>query len=209
VIRALPSEVLTAVRDLTRNITAATPDPYNILKDALLARFTPAPLQQCFRLLDIRHLGDRRPSALFAEMQALLPRDANLLFNAMFLRCLPEPMRSTLADRGELPPGDLAAAADLLVQATPQPVVAAVGATAPVSEPPSVHAAVPPPARPRSCSPSARRRQATPHRRAPSPGPRRRQLPCPPPDSQLCFYHHNFGRQAHCCQPPCQWPGNA
>jgi hypothetical protein len=31
VIRALPSEILTAVRDLTCNITAATPDPYNIL----------------------------------------------------------------------------------------------------------------------------------------------------------------------------------
>jgi hypothetical protein len=85
VIRALPSEILTAVSDLTRDITAATPDPYSLLKDALLARFTLAPLQQCFRLMDIRHLGDRRPSALFAEIQALLPRDANLLFNTLFL----------------------------------------------------------------------------------------------------------------------------
>jgi hypothetical protein len=117
--------VLTAVRDLTRDITATMPDPYTLLKDALLARFTPAPLQQCFRLLNIRHLGDRRPSALCAEMQALLPRDANVLFNALFLRCLPEPMRSTLADRDELPPGELAAATDLLVQAMPQPTVAA------------------------------------------------------------------------------------
>jgi hypothetical protein len=92
-IRALPSEILTAVRDLTRDITAATPDPYSILKDALLAHFTPALLQKCFCLLDIRHLGDRRPSALFAEIQALLPHIANLLFNTLFLRCLPEPMR--------------------------------------------------------------------------------------------------------------------
>jgi hypothetical protein len=82
VIQALPSEVLTAVRDLTRDITATIPDPYTLLKDALLARFTPAPLQQCFRLLNIRHLGDRRPSALCAEMKALLPRDANF-----FVQC--------------------------------------------------------------------------------------------------------------------------
>ncbi len=36
VIHALPSEVLAAVRDLTRGVTAATPEPYLLLKEALL-----------------------------------------------------------------------------------------------------------------------------------------------------------------------------
>ncbi len=86
----MPSKVLTAVRDLTRDFTAATPEPYLLIKDALLSRFTSLPLQMCFKLLGLPPLGDRRPSALFTEMQSLLPRDANVLFNAMFLRRLPE-----------------------------------------------------------------------------------------------------------------------
>jgi hypothetical protein len=124
VVRALPSEVLAAVRDLTRDVTAATPEPYLLIKDALLSRFTSSPLQMCFKLLDLPPLGDRRPSALFAEMQSLLPRDANVLFNAMFLRRLPEAMRTALADRGEALPGELAAAADLLLHTAPLPVAA-------------------------------------------------------------------------------------
>jgi hypothetical protein len=114
VIRALSSEVLTAVRDLTRDITASTPEPYLLMKDPLLSRFTTSPLQQCFRLLDMPPLGDRYPSVLFAEMQSLLPRDANILFNAIFLRRLPESIRLALVDKGEILPGELAAAADLL-----------------------------------------------------------------------------------------------
>ncbi len=84
VIRALSSEVLTTVRNLMRDITAATLQSYLLIKDALLSWFTASPLQQCFRILDMPPLGDRRPSALFAEMQSLLPRDANVLFNPCF-----------------------------------------------------------------------------------------------------------------------------
>ncbi len=94
-VRALPSEALTAIRDLTREITTATPEPYLLLKEAMLSRFTSSPLQMCFRLLDMSPLGDHRPSALFADMQSLLPRDGNVLFNALFLQCLPEQMRIT------------------------------------------------------------------------------------------------------------------
>jgi hypothetical protein len=37
-VHALPSEVLTAVRDLTRDVTAATPEAYLLIKDTLLSR---------------------------------------------------------------------------------------------------------------------------------------------------------------------------
>jgi hypothetical protein len=69
-------------------------------------------------LLYLPLLGDRRPSALIAEMQALLPRDANVLFSTFFLRRLPEHMQIALTDRGELLPGKLATAADLLQHST-------------------------------------------------------------------------------------------
>lgn len=221
VVRALPSEVLTAVRDLTRDVTAATPEPYLLIKDTLLSRFTSSPLQMCFKLLDLPPLGDRRPSALFAEMQSLLPRDANVLFNAMFLRRLPEAMRTALADRGEVLPGELAAAADLLLHTAPLPVAALAPAVPAPATPPVLSgqtvSAVQPSRRATSPSPSQFRRcPATPHsrsgsprrRRFESPSRRRPPLPQPPPDSQLCFYHYNFGRQARNCQPPCRWQGN-
>jgi hypothetical protein len=166
VVRALPSEVLTAVRDLTRGVTAATPEPYLLIKDALLSRFTSSPLQMCFKLLDLPPLGDRRPSALFAEMQSLLPRDANVLFNAMFLCRLPEAMRTALADRGEVLPGELAAAADLLLHTAPLPVAALAPAVPAPATPPVLSgqtvSAVQPSRRATSPSPS-RFRRTLPH----------------------------------------------
>jgi hypothetical protein len=145
VIRTLPAEVLTAVHDLMRDIMAVTPEPYLQLKEALLSRFTVSPLQQCFCLLDLPPLGDRRPSALFAEMQSLLPRDANILFNALFLRRLPDFMRIALTDRGELLPGDLAAAADLLQHFAPAPAATVAAVSSPPQLlPPAVHAIQPP-----------------------------------------------------------------
>lgn len=69
-------------------------------------------------------------------MQSLLPRETNILFNALFLRSLPESMRPTLADQGELPPGELEAAANLL-QHTVAPLAASV--TAPTQPPPEPH----------------------------------------------------------------------
>ncbi len=55
---------------------------------------------QCFKLLDLPLLSDHCLSALFAEMQAFIPRDPYILFNAMFLHKLPESMFFwiTLAD---------------------------------------------------------------------------------------------------------------
>jgi hypothetical protein len=139
--------------------------------------------------LDMGPLGDRRPSALFAEMHSLLPHDANVLFNAIYLRCLPESMRAALADRGELLPGDLAAAADLLHQSA-RPSAATIAAAVPL--PPS-----PPPPSFFSTTPPAYTHRS------------RNPLPRPPPGNNLCFYHYNFGRQARRCQPPCSWQGNA
>jgi hypothetical protein len=39
---------------------------------------------------------------------ALLSTDTNIFVNAIYLRCLPEAMRTALADKAELPPFELA-----------------------------------------------------------------------------------------------------
>ena len=55
---------------------------------------------------------------------------------------------------------------------------------------------------PRSGGTSSRQRAATPNRpRSPSPGRQRSASPV----SQLCWYHEQFGQNAHRCQPPCSW----
>jgi hypothetical protein len=92
-------------------------------------------------------------------MQALLPADANILFNAHYLRRLPESMQNALVGKGELPPCELAEAAALL----PHPQMAAavpahLSVPLPLSPPPLIAQACPPYRRSQSRSPSQSRR---------------------------------------------------
>jgi hypothetical protein len=52
VIRALPPDVVTTIRDVTIHITAESINAYDAVKQALLQRFTCSELQRCFQLLD-------------------------------------------------------------------------------------------------------------------------------------------------------------
>ena len=210
VIRALPSEVLAAVCDVTRDISPTTAGPYMLLKAALLSRFTISPLQRCYRMLDMPALGDRRPSALYAEMTAQLDHEANYLINAIFLRKLPPYMKAQLSNQAHLHPRELAAAADLLIDCDPSAACAAAATAAAVTAPAR--------GRSRSRSPAAKKRPQTPaHTRSPasarSPASTRssafkQPLPQPPASSTLCFYHYHFKRQARKCQAPCTWQEN-
>ena len=121
VLRALPPDVIAAVRDLVCVVTPETPGAYSCLKQSLLSRYTQTDIAKCFRFIDHPPLGDRHVLTLFSDMQALLPADANTLFNAHFLRRLPESMQNALVGKGELPPRELAEAAALL----PHPALAA------------------------------------------------------------------------------------
>ncbi len=152
-------------------------------------------------------LGDRRPLALFAEMQSLLPRDANILFNAIFLCRLPERIRLALVDKGEILPGDLALAADLL-QHSDVTLAASITLAPPIASPAPVNMVYTPPRRQQSRSPPQRRCPISPRRPFPTPHRSRPPLPWPPSGSTLCFYHYNFDRLARRCQPPCSWQGN-
>jgi hypothetical protein len=193
---ALQPDVQLTVRDITRVVTALTPHPYNLLKAALTGRYTQSPLRQCYQLLTLPPLGDRHPTALFAEIMALVPEDGNVLLNAIFLRLLPDSMRANLNDKGHLPPRELADAAALLYHP-------GVGAPATAGD----HTVAAAHHRPTSRSPSKGSRRQTPHRGA-SPVRDRRPLPEPPASSDLCFYHYHFKKQAKNCRQPCAWSGN-
>jgi hypothetical protein len=111
VIRALPPDVVTPIRDITVNITAESINAYGVVKQALLQRFTCSELQRCFQLLDAPLLGDRNITAHYSQLRSLIPTNGDVLFNAIFLRTLPAHISTALADRAELPSAELAAAA--------------------------------------------------------------------------------------------------
>jgi hypothetical protein len=73
VIRALPADVITAVRDITSTITADSVKAYDAVKQALLQHFTSSALQCCFQLLDTPPLGDRNIAAHYSQMRSLIP----------------------------------------------------------------------------------------------------------------------------------------
>jgi hypothetical protein len=137
--------------------------------------------------------------ALYEEMRALFPQDINILFNAIFLRGLPEAMRATLAvQHGHSPLNELAAAASLLQYISRSGIaVAATSATATAAVPQG-----------RSGSPSRRRQSVVINLPQTSSHRRHRQQQLPQPSSSFCFYHCKFGRLARHCQPPCTWPLN-
>jgi hypothetical protein len=136
VIRALPADVVTAIRDITNKITAESVNTYDAVKQALLKRFTTSALQCCFQLLDTQPLGDRNITAHYSQMRSLIPADANVLFNALFLRTLPPHISTALVDRAEL------AAAGAQMQHTVAAQAAVAAATPlPPSPPMSVSAA--------------------------------------------------------------------
>jgi hypothetical protein len=141
VIRVLPADIVTAVRDITSNITAESINAYDVLKQALLQRFTCSELQRCFQLLYALPLGDRKIAAHYSQLRSLIPTNGDVLFNDIFLRTLPAHSSTALADRAELPSAELAAAAAQMQHTVA--AQAAVAATTPLlpSPPQSVSAA--------------------------------------------------------------------
>jgi hypothetical protein len=77
VLMKLPQDVVMSVRDLVNSVEPTTPDPYEQLKARLTDCYAKTRWQQCFALLDLPPLGDRRPSHLMNEMLALLPTGSN------------------------------------------------------------------------------------------------------------------------------------
>jgi hypothetical protein len=204
VIRALPADVVSPICDITSNITAESVNAYDAVKQALLKRFTTSALQRCFQLLDALPLGDRNIAAHFSQLRSIIPADADVLFNTIFLRTLPAHISTALADRAELPSAELAASAAQMQHTVA--AQAAVVASTPLPPSPSFSAA---PAQRYGHSPgrskASRGRQTTPYRRRSTSSDCRRS-PARSGGRRLCWFHQKYGRQARRCDTQhCNW----
>jgi len=102
ILMKLPQDVVMSVRALVSAIEA---DPvkqeqsYTLMKEALLGSYGMTKWQMAYALLDHPDLGDRRPSAMMAEMLSLRFETTapDSLFLALFLRRLPPSIRDHLS----------------------------------------------------------------------------------------------------------------
>jgi hypothetical protein len=208
VLMKLLEDVVMSVRALISEIQA---DPvkqessYQLLKDALIGSYGKTKWQMAYALLDHPDLGDRRPSAMMAEMP--LP--------PIVLRRLPSSIRDHIAAANHTTANhttatEMAAHANILWDARSTAVFSAVSDSLAAI---SLSSASP------WAGHSPDRRARSPDRRARSPDPHRDNVRQPPrrptpgrKDSRasrkLCFYHSHFGVKATKCQGSCDWTEN-
>ena len=192
VVMRLPEQVSISLRSLLLTMGDSTEDPYEQLRDKLIAKFGKTRWQRAFALLDHPDLGDRRPSSMMEEMLALLPAGAqpDVLFLALFLRRLPPSMREHLAADDADTAEEMAELADKLWDARNSQSVSAVDAEIAAVRPfsPSRHGRSPD------------RRQQRPKGRQATPHESRRQ------DNSWCRNHRRLGDKTRNCIPPCSYP---
>jgi len=199
----IPVEVLSSIKKTINGLTAATPDPYEQLRDALTKSHGMSRWHRGFAIMRHPELGDRRPSRLMSDMLALLPADTEpeLLFFCHFLNRLPAYIRDNVAAGNHKTAEDMAEAAD---RQSSNPVASLLDPLAAVS------------LRSRSQSPREGRHRS-PDRRSPSrqPADRRRSKSRDnrrhreeDDDPDLCFYHNRWGSRAKKCESGCNWTKN-
>ena len=155
-----------------------------------------------YSLLDHPDLGDRRPSAMMAEMLSLRFETTapDSLFLALFLRRLPPSIRDHLSAANHTTATEMSAHADILWDAKNTSSVSSVtDSLAAVSV--------------RSASPA--RRAQSPDRGARSPNRRRgggrqprRPTPGRPDGKRICWIHRRYGSDATNCRGNCDWAEN-
>jgi hypothetical protein len=212
ILMKLPEDVVMSVRALVSAIEA---DPvkqeqsYTLMKEGLLGSYGKTKWQMAYALLDHPDLGDRRPSAMMAEMLSLRFETSapDSLFLALFLRRLPTSIRDHIAAANHTTAAEMATHADILWDARNSASVSAVAdSLAAVSV--------------RSASP---RNSRSPDRRARSPvnrGGGGKQPPRPPTPgrqdgksssnkNKWCFNHRRYGDKAYnCCWDKCKFAEN-
>lgn len=187
---ALPQDIVDTVLDILED--DVEPDPYTKLRDRLVGTYTPGVWQQADMLLDSPSLGDRKPSQMMSSMLALMDKGdkPGVLFFALFRRRLPPVIQQQLGGQKWDDARALATRADELWDAAGRPCTTAVTAVT-----------------------TERARTPSPHKgkkfqRGRSKGGRKGNRSATPANSELCFYHENFGKKARQCQEPCSWSEN-
>ena len=186
--------------------------PYNKLKEALLASHQLTDFQRVELLHTMEPLCGRKPSELRADMCELCPANQheNIFFTMLFLQHLPRDIRVLLIheDHGDL--HHLAAKADQLVAfgGRTDTVAAATAAGDPQD---SLVATLP-----GKCKHNQHQRNNKQQKKLPPPvllRPGKEKYPTAPAtlakgSAGLCYCHWSFGDQANNCTAPCSWQGN-
>ena len=192
IMASLPKETIDTVVDIVEEIRAYD-DPYGALKDRLLKGFKITRWARMSQIIHHPGLGDLRPSQLMNKMMALLSPGTvpGELFMGLFMEKMPPEIRSGVALKDYEDPRELAADADLLWDSKMAAQASGVHAIDRLAD--CCMAAV----------------QARPKGNAKRPQRQRNQRPDDASISDLCYYHRNWGKEAHKCRQPCSWTGNA
>ena len=192
-----------------------TPDPlqpYNKLKEALLASHQLTDFQRVELLHAMEPLGGRKPSELLADMWELCPANQheNIFFAMLFLQRLPRDIRVLLTheDHGDL--RRLSAKADQLVAFGGRTDTVAATTAAGDSQD-SLVAALPGKNKNNQHQRNNKQQKKLPPLVPLRPG--KDKYPTAPAtlargSAGLCYYHWSYGDQANNCTAPCSWQGN-
>ena len=207
IVCALPTEYATEIQDLL--LDPPDDEPYEKLKQQLIARIADSERQKLRQLLTAEELGDRKPSQLLRKMQLLLGEKAKMidssLLRELFLQRLPANVQMILASADSMTLDKLAEMADRIMEAA-IPTISSVGATAGggdlrkiIRE--EVAAALKTQERSRTrYSPGGNRGRRNRSRRRSS---SRERSVTDVNQEGVCWYHQRFGENARKCRPPC------
>jgi hypothetical protein len=211
VLMKLPEDVVMSVRSLVSAIEA---DPvkqetsYTLIKEALLGSYGKTKWQMAYSLLDHPDLGDRRPSAMMAEMLPLRFETTapDSLFLALFFRRLPAAIRDHLAAANHTMATEMAAHVDVLWEARNTSSVSTVSESLAAV---SVRSASPRDSRSpdrRARSPDRRRGGGRQPPRRPTPG--RQDSRATSAGDGFCRNHRRYGDKAYNCRGNCKYAEN-
>lgn len=187
VVAALDQDTATRVLDLLQAPPPA--DKYATLKGRLLSCFTLTESQRAATLLNLPGLGDDKPSQLMDKMLALLGNHPPcFLFREIYMRHMPQEIRSHLVHANIVDVRELAQAADALWISSNCCNVNAIGR-------PDKH----------SISYTARNRTANSTAARSGTLPRTRSNVETSNSDEVCYYHRRFGEAANQCRPPCNF----
>ena len=207
IVCALPTEYATEIQDLL--LDPPDDEPYEKLKQQLIARIADSERQKLRQLLTAEELGDRKPSQLLRKMQLLLGEKAKMidssLLRELFLQRLPANVQMILASADSMTLDKLAEMADRIMESA-TPTISSVSAPAEggdlrkiIRE--EVVAALKTRERSRSrFFPAGNRGRRNRSRRRSS----SREQSAPGGNREgVCWYHQQFGENARKCRPPC------
>ena len=139
VIASLDERTAAKVADLLAASSAADDNKYAHLKQRLLERFQLSEQERARRLLELRGLGDRKPSELMEEVLALLQDEPfSFIIKELYLQQLPPVVRAQLANTNfAADPRQAATYADRLWFAAGQHALPITTARSPAGESPS------------------------------------------------------------------------